>query len=308
MGAAVEIRAGQRYGKLTAIRPGPDKVSPSGKRTRMWVFRCDCENGEVEKRAAAVVSGAIRSCNCGRGEAASQRRIAAINIEPGMVFERLTAIAPAEHKKRNGRRIALWTFWCSCPKGKNKVFTFEASKVIRGNTGSCGCLRREHAATAGLKHGKSHTKAYKAQWQLEKSKTPEGRDYRRKQMAKLRRDPVRRMHLNIMSELSRSLKRGYKGSGTLMEILGYTIDELATHLELQFTPDMSWENYGTYWHIDHWTPASTFDLGTPNGLQSCWALGNLRPLDGKANMAKGAKRFDMVQPNPIPQPDRQTRT
>ena len=304
MGAPVEIKAGQRYGKLTAIRPAPDYVSPTGKSARMWVFRCDCnEDREVKKRVARVVSGATQSCNCGRGEAASRRRIAAIKIEPGKEFERLTAIAPAGHRERNGKRSALWTFRCSCLESKGKVFTFQASMVIRGSTSSCGCLRREHAATAGIKHGQSRTKAYKADWQREKAKTPEGREYKRKQMEKLRKDPVKRMHVNIMSELSRSLKGGYKGSTTLMGILGYTIDELAAHLEEQFTSEMSWENYGTYWHVDHWTPASTFDLSKLEGLQACWALRNLRPLDAVANMAKGAKRLDLVQPNPIPQRD-----
>lgn len=31
----------------------------------------------------------------------------------------------------------------------------------------------------------------------------------------------------------------------------FTVDELIAHLESKFDDKMNWENYGTYWHVDH---------------------------------------------------------
>ena len=36
--------------------------------------------------------------------------------------------------------------------------------------------------------------------------------------------------------------------------VGCGIHELVEHIEKQFKPNMSWENYGTLWHIDHKIP------------------------------------------------------
>jgi hypothetical protein len=57
--------------------------------------------------------------------------------------------------------------------------------------------------------------------------------------------------------------------------LGYTPDELKTHLESLFTEGMTWGNYGD-WHIDHIKPVSRFDKTTPVHIVN--SLDNLQPL------------------------------
>ena len=76
-------------------------------------------------------------------------------------------------------------------------------------------------------------------------------------------------------------------------VLGYSMQELADHLERQFTDGMSWDNKGE-WHIDHIIPASSFDLTDENQLRACMALTNLRPLWGRENIKKGAKRVFLL--------------
>ena len=63
------------------------------------------------------------------------------------------------------------------------------------------------------------------------------------------------------------------------EILPYTVDELKTHLEQQFTDGMTWDNYGE-WHVDHILPLSSFQFTTINDFDfiKAWSLNNLRPL------------------------------
>ena len=85
--------------------------------------------------------------------------------------------------------------------------------------------------------------------------------------------------------------------------LPYTIDELFVHLESLFEPWMNWDNHGLYdpnsqlnpnlrtWQIDHIIPDSYFSYEVPSdqGFLDSWALTNLRPLESKQNIYKGAK-------------------
>jgi 5-methylcytosine-specific restriction endonuclease McrA len=52
---------------------------------------------------------------------------------------------------------------------------------------------------------------------------------------------------------------------------------------------MSWDNYGTYWHIDHIIPCSNFDFSDPIQQKECFNYTNLQPLEAKANIKKSNK-------------------
>lgn len=69
--------------------------------------------------------------------------------------------------------------------------------------------------------------------------------------------------------------------------LSYTARQLKEHIERQFQSGMSWENWGTVWHVDHIRPVSSFEPGTPPSVVN--ALENLRPLTIAENLSKGAK-------------------
>ena len=79
------------------------------------------------------------------------------------------------------------------------------------------------------------------------------------------------------------------------DILGYTPEQLKQRLEMNFKPDMTWENHGTLWHIDHRKPLCKFNFalsnGTPNYEQIRLAnsLANLQPLYVTENLSKGGK-------------------
>ena len=59
-------------------------------------------------------------------------------------------------------------------------------------------------------------------------------------------------------------------------------------MEKQFDKAMSWDNYGSYWEIDHIKPKSLFNYVYPEDLefQKCWALNNFQPLEKGANRRK----------------------
>ena len=73
------------------------------------------------------------------------------------------------------------------------------------------------------------------------------------------------------------------------DILPYTLEELITHLENNFTEGMTWENYGE-WHVDHIKPMAsfTFDSVDDESFNECWSLSNLQPLWAKDNLSKGS--------------------
>lgn len=73
-------------------------------------------------------------------------------------------------------------------------------------------------------------------------------------------------------------------------LVGYSSEELHAHLERQFLPGMTWDNFGE-WHIDHRKPLASFSFSSPEDadFKAAWALSNLQPLWAVENMRKHAK-------------------
>lgn len=103
--------------------------------------------------------------------------------------------------------------------------------------------------------------------------------------AKRRSDPTARLAHNIGVQMRHAL-HGRKDA-SWRGLVGYTAADLKAHLASLLDPTMTWANYGSYWHIDHRRPISTFQL--PEQTRECWALSNLQPLHGPANISKGAR-------------------
>lgn len=105
---------------------------------------------------------------------------------------------------------------------------------------------------------------------------------------KRRTDPKYRLNENMGSAISRSLKNR-KGRRTWEILVSYTLEDLMEHLEKQFGSKMNWDNYGSYWAVDHLKPRSLFNYTSPDDLEfkQCWALENLQPLEKIKNIKKG---------------------
>jgi hypothetical protein len=115
--------------------------------------------------------------------------------------------------------------------------------------------------------------------------------------ARLRSTPKGKLKGSITASISHSLiekKRGRHWE----DLVGYTYEQLKIHLEKQFTPEMTWENYGTYWHIDHKVPLAVhnYEKASDIDFKRAWSLKNLRPLRAFDNLSKGAKLQEPFQP------------
>jgi hypothetical protein len=104
--------------------------------------------------------------------------------------------------------------------------------------------------------------------------------------------PIRdKIKSNMRSNLYHRLRRrNILKKEKTFKLLNYTPEELKQHLEAQFQPGMTWDNYGE-WHIDHIKPDSWFNyLSTEDeSFKQSWAITNLQPLWAKENIAKSNK-------------------
>jgi hypothetical protein len=92
----------------------------------------------------------------------------------------------------------------------------------------------------------------------------------------------------IRSRLRTAMRKNYK-SGSAIKDLGCSISELKIHLEARFDANMTWENWGPYWHIDHILPLASFDLTDRDQFLRAAHWSNLQPLEKIANMRKGKR-------------------
>ena len=74
----------------------------------------------------------------------------------------------------------------------------------------------------------------------------------------------------------------YKKKNSTLAELGCSIQEYFVYLEKQFDEHMSWDNYGTYWEIDHIIPLAK---------EGSFHYTNTQPMEITENRIKGSKIF-----------------
>lgn len=62
-----------------------------------------------------------------------------------------------------------------------------------------------------------------------------------------------------------------------VKYIGCSVEVLKKWLEYMFTTDMSWENYGKLWTIDHVIPLSKFDMTNPKDCEIAFSWFNMHP-------------------------------
>jgi hypothetical protein len=92
----------------------------------------------------------------------------------------------------------------------------------------------------------------------------------------------------LRSRLYIAIKKNYK-TGSSVKDLGCNIEYLKIYLENKFDKNMSWDNYGSYWCIDHIIPLSLFNLNSKNCFLKACNYTNLQPKEKISNIKKGGK-------------------
>jgi len=107
-----------------------------------------------------------------------------------------------------------------------------------------------------------------------------------------KKDPKHRLDNYFRSRLYNTLKiLKYNDEihlKSLSDIFKFKFEELVIHLESKFNTYMSWDNYGTYWVVDHIVPVISFEYDSINNplFHLCWSLQNLQPLEKTLNQKK----------------------
>lgn len=117
-----------------------------------------------------------------------------------------------------------------------------------------------------------------------KSNPDKLRQYRRNQSS----NPAIKAKQNLRKRLREIMKRVRSSSPSFsfVNLIGCSQSEFRAHIESQFKSWMTWDNYGTRWHIDHILPCASFDHTDAAQVRQCWHWTNLRPLCAKKNMQK----------------------
>jgi hypothetical protein len=188
------------------------------------------------------------------------------------------------------------------------INTNKRVKYNKNKDSYCAHKRKYYAENKDVSK-KSSAKWYKvnkeeilAEWKIIRDKNPE---IHRKQNSKyyynnkknvilrnnlntkkrLQTDPMFRIAKNLRGRINTVLK-GHTKSAKTLELLGCTLSEFSVHLESQFRDGMTWENYGSVWHIDHIKPCCCFNLLLVEEQQKCFHHTNLQPLFAKENLQK----------------------
>lgn len=103
---------------------------------------------------------------------------------------------------------------------------------------------------------------------------------------KRKKDPKIKMIDNCRRRFSIFLKG--KRAMSFSKMLGCSLEFLKQHLESQFQPGMTWENYGK-WHVDHIYPLERAYVEGKERFEEACKYTNLQPLWAADNIKKGNK-------------------
>jgi hypothetical protein len=85
-----------------------------------------------------------------------------------------------------------------------------------------------------------------------------------------------RLKVILRNRINRVMKA--KRGWSFVRDLGCTVAELRAHIEAQFTSDMSWDNWGPVWQLDHIRPLVSFNLMLRRQFLAACNYKNLQPM------------------------------
>ncbi len=102
-----------------------------------------------------------------------------------------------------------------------------------------------------------------------------------------RKQPHVRVRENLTARLSQIVKtNNYGAKVSITKALDCTLAFFLDWIAFQFDSNMTFENYGQYWHIDHCIPCSKFDLSKKEDQLRCFHWTNLRPMEKISNIKR----------------------
>lgn len=99
-------------------------------------------------------------------------------------------------------------------------------------------------------------------------------------------------HVQVKQKIASRLRELIKKEKRTEDYLGAPVSLVMEWLEFNFDDNMSWDNQGAYWHIDHCLPTKLFNMDHEEEQYICFCWMNLSPLERCENISKGCKLVD----------------
>jgi len=97
-------------------------------------------------------------------------------------------------------------------------------------------------------------------------------------------DPAYKMSI-VLRNRFRKFYKGITVSSSFIDLIGCVYQNYLKWIEFSFDSNMSWENHGDVWHIDHVLLCYLFNHEDENDRKICFNWKNTRPLLTKKNLA-----------------------
>ena len=199
----------------------------------------------------------------------------------------------------------------TCAKAKKRYLEANKEKVAAKQKAYREAHRDELNAKKKI-YRQTHPEKIKAYAEAHKEETKAWREAHREQIAKTskewreknkerviqyyrdkRKNDIQYVKsCNYRRRIGAALRAGSL-SKNMELLLGCDFETLKQHLEKQFKPGMTWENYGLKgWQVDHIIPCASFDMTDEKQVAECFYYKNMQPLWSYENQQKSDKLQD----------------
>jgi hypothetical protein len=165
----------------------------------------------------------------------------------------------------------------------------------------CGCkqelpLNKFKPGKGRFNVGSKCRTCFNKEWNEYQKKTGQNKAHNK---LKRKTDPQWKLKTILRGRLLDALKRHTSGgkvnkNHSAISLLGCSIEEFKLHLEKQFLPEMTWENHGNIWEIDHIKPCSSFNLTNIEQQELCFHYTNQQPLFKTTKIAESYGYSDHI--------------
>ena len=217
---------------------------------------------QAARRAGTILVNEVRWCACGARAGRSGKCIPCYKAD--------WAATPINRAKQAERRAEP-----------------EYKEEMAANGAAWYAANRQKVAARNVVR-KAERAAYSVGWRANNKDwvTTYGNAYN---SARLKVDLNFRLAKTLRSRVASALK-GDPRAGSFVRDLNCSVDELRKHIESQFEPGMTWDNWSRKgWHIDHVASLANFDLSDRAQFLVAAHWTNLRPLWAKQNLSENCR-------------------